>query len=404
MLRPIGGGGMGSVYEARHRGTGRRVAVKVLSGSFLRNESVLTRFQREAKAAGSIQSQYITEVLDTGVDPTTGQPYIVMEHLDGEDLGQALHRVKVLSPDTALRIAAQTTLGLSRAHEARVIHRDIKPGNLFLARRESGELTLKICDFGVAKIVADRLQDIEKSGLTQTGSVLGSPLYMSPEQARGNKDIDPRSDLWSLGIVLYQMLSGRRPHEDIDALGELIIAICSEPPRPLQDVAPWVPPEVAAVVHGALHFEPARRFQSAAEMLEAMRPLLQNGWSLDASMILPISEGERLVVAPRLDLTAAEAAMQGATPAISLDGQRSPFASGPDFRGSNANLEPTIAEAPLTDLIRTPGSPSALSAPAAVPGVERAPTGGRARAVLWLMLLLLAGLIVVLAVLLKSRG
>src|SRR5690606_14880392 len=126
----------------------------------------------------------------------------------------------------------------------------------------------------------------------------------SPEQARGHKDIDHRSDIWSLGIVLYQMLCGRRPHDDIEALGELIIAICSDPPRPVQDFAPWVPAEVAAIVHGALLFDPALRYQSAAEMLDAIRALLPNGHALNERMLVGVSDAEKQVSAPRFEVRA----------------------------------------------------------------------------------------------------
>ncbi|AKT37480.1 uncharacterized protein CMC5_016210 [Chondromyces crocatus] len=403
---------MGTVYEARHRGTGRRVAVKVLSGSVSRNEAALARFEREAKAAGSIQSQYITEVLDTGADPVTGQPFIVMEYLDGEDLSQVLARTQLLSPDAALRIAAQTALGLSRAHEARVIHRDIKPGNLFLLRGESGELTVKVCDFGVAKIVIDRLQDVDNSGLTRTGSVLGSPLYMSPEQARGNKDIDPRSDLWSLGIVLYQMLSGRRPHDDITALGELIIAICSEPPPPIQDVAPWVSPQLAAVVHGALQFDPAQRFQSAAEMFEAMRALLPERWALDAAMLAPPTEAVRQVVAPRLDPAMAVPALGRAMPVPSPEARAVPRISDLEADGPSSDFAPTLVGTPISSVmhpegLRLPAAPFPPGPPGP-PGFQPPapiPTGSqRSSAGLFVLILLLVGVGSALVVYFLSRG
>src|SRR5262249_2582659 len=149
--------GMGSVYEARHAGTGRRVAVKVITGEFAKNQTLLARFHREARASGEIETQHIGQVLDTGTDPTSGMPFMVMEYLEGEALAVLLHRLKILPPELALRITAQACLGLQKAHAKNVVHRDIKPANLFLSKREDGGHILKLLDFGVAKIKLDRL-------------------------------------------------------------------------------------------------------------------------------------------------------------------------------------------------------------------------------------------------------
>jgi serine/threonine-protein kinase len=293
---------MGSVFEAEHTGTGRRVAVKVInSGDMSRNPMLISRFQREAKAAGAIDTQHITQVLDTGTDPESGLPYMVMEFLSGEDLSQALKRVGPIIPDLALRAVAQTCLGLQKAHEAGVVHRDIKPANLFLARRDAGEIIVKVLDFGIAKVKMDHANETESAGLTRTGNMLGSPLYMSPEQARGTRLIDHRADIWSLGVVLYQSLTGRTPYGHIQALGELIIAICHEPPPPVQDFAPWVTPDIAAIVHRALKLNPADRFESAAAMFAAIRPLLPHGWAISEDMLIPLPPQITQYVAPRLE-------------------------------------------------------------------------------------------------------
>ena len=302
LVRVMGEGGMGCVYEATHTGTGRRVAVKVIStGDVGRDEGLVGRFHREAKAAGSIDTQHIAQVLDTGTHAVTGHPFMVMEHLTGEDLQQCLRRVGILSAETALRVASQACIGLQKAHEARVVHRDIKPANLFLASRDAGEVIVKLLDFGIAKIKME-VDGAETGGLTRTGSMLGSPLYMSPEQARGTKTIDHRADIWSLGVVLYQALAGRTPYQDIEALGELIIAICSTPPPPVQEFAPWVHPDIASIVHRALHYDREQRFQSTTEMLDAIKALLPSGWSLDDSMLVAITAEEKAQVAPRLSI------------------------------------------------------------------------------------------------------
>src|SRR6185295_15097460 len=154
----------------------------------------------------------------------------------GEDLQMLLNRLGPFPPELALRIAAQACIGLQKAHEVGVAHRDIKPANLFLSRRD-GEIVIKLLDFGVAKVKADQ---ITFAGLTRTGSVLGTPYYLSPEQAKGQRDVDHRADLWSIGIVLYAMLTGRPPHAELDTFGALVLAICTQPPKPVQELAPWV--------------------------------------------------------------------------------------------------------------------------------------------------------------------
>jgi serine/threonine-protein kinase len=308
----LGAGAMGQVFQAEHTTTGRRVAVKVISSpDIIRDPSVVTRFQREARAAGGIDTQHITQVLDAGVDQESGLPFLVMEYLTGEDLQQLIKRLGPLAPELALRIVAQACLGLQKAHETGVVHRDMKPANLFLAKRDAGEIIVKLLDFGIAKVKMDQAQETESAGLTKDGSMLGSPLYMSPEQARGDvKHIDHRTDIWSMGVVLYQALSGRTPYQHVTALGQLILAICSEWPQHIQEVAPWVPPDVAAIVHRCLRHNPTERYQSATEMFQAIRGLLTQGWSISEEMVVPLHDTQRTQVANKLSLTASLANAQ----------------------------------------------------------------------------------------------
>jgi eukaryotic-like serine/threonine-protein kinase len=287
IVRLLGQGGMGAVYEASHLGTGRRVAVKVILPGVPISRDAILRFQREARAAGVIESQHIVQVLDTGIDREQGVPFMVMEYLIGEDVQKLGERIGALAPDLALRIGAQACSGLHKAHEARVIHRDIKPANLFLARRDDSDVVVKVLDFGIAKVKEDQLTGAPDQALTRTGSMMGSPLYMSPEQAVGSKAIDHRTDVWSLGAVLYEVLTGRSPHHNAQTLGQLIMAICSAPPVPLTQVAPSVPREVADLVQRALRLDPNERFQSAAEMRDAIRQLLPSGTNVTESMLVP---------------------------------------------------------------------------------------------------------------------
>ncbi|XYH98163.1 protein kinase domain-containing protein [Sorangium sp. So ce1128] len=304
--RVLGRGGMGAVYEADDREQARRVAVKVMNAEIVHSRSAVGRFEREARAASAIQTEHIVRVFDTGVDQDTGSPFLVMELLRGEDLAQLLERLGPLPPRLALRIVAQACVGLQKAHDAGVLHRDIKPANLFLAQREEGGgLLVKVLDFGVAKIKPPHEPSRDTTGLTRSGSMLGTPRYMSPEQARGIKDIDHRTDIWALGIVLYHALAGRTPTHDVEAFGDLIAALVAELPPPVQEFAPWVAPEVAAIVDGALQYQPVARYPSASAMLDAIRPLLgDDPLSLDESMLVPLSPSERQTVAPRLETRA----------------------------------------------------------------------------------------------------
>jgi serine/threonine-protein kinase len=317
LLRLLGQGGMGAVYEARHLGTGRRVAVKVIASEALQQSpDILARFKREARASGVVESQYVVQVLDSGVDPETRSPYMVMEFLTGEDLHQLLQRAAPIAPEVALRVAAQACIGLQKAHDAGVVHRDIKSANLFLARLDAGDVVIKVLDFGIAKVKVDPLAAQEGHGLTRTGSLLGSPFYMSPEQAKGSRDVDHRTDIWSLGIVLYEALTGVTPHGTCTTLGTLILAICSEPPRPVQEGAPWVPLAVAAIVDRALALDPAARFPSVVAMGDAIRALLPQGIHLTDAIL------------------AAPSARQGAQPTPQTPASSGPNASRPSTGGT----------------------------------------------------------------------
>ena len=299
VLRKLGEGGMGAVYEAEHTGTGRRVAVKVISNIELAKRSdVALRFQREARAAGTVETQHIVQVFDTGTDAQTGMPYIVMELMAGEDLQQLVRRLGCLHPELALRLVGQACVGLLKAHEAGVTHRDIKPANLFLARRDDGELVVKLLDFGIAKVKAS-VGGMEEAALTSTSSVLGSPLFMSPEQTMGLKNTDHRTDIWSMGAVLHELLTGRAPHGDCETLGMLIMMICSRPTAPIQDLVPWTPAQIAAVAHGALVIDVEGRFQSMAAMLDPIRRLLPHGLNVRPDMLVPMTDQQRAYVAPR---------------------------------------------------------------------------------------------------------
>ena len=309
LARLLGRGGMGAVYAAVDRQQNDHiVAIKMIETSLpMRPAAIVARFEREARTAGTLDTPHIARSFGAGTDPRTGQPYMVLEYLAGEDLQRLLKRTGALDPDVAMRIAAQACEGLAVAHDAGVIHRDIKPGNLFLARQEGEDTApagtdplriVKILDFGIAKVLKAAEEITPMDALTRTGSMLGSPLYMSPEQARSVKKVDARADIWSLGVVLYKMLAGRTPFDHVSALGDMILALWNEPPPPVQQFAPWVAPEIAAVVDRMLQVEPADRFPSARAVLEALTPMLPDGTTLRESMLVGIPREIRERSAP----------------------------------------------------------------------------------------------------------
>lgn len=298
VTRMIGKGGMGVVYEAFGL-DGARVAVKVLSDELASSETQVARFEREARTVAALDTSHVAKVLETGVDPDTRLPFIVMEYLEGEDLRAVLARVHALPPHVAVRIAFQACEALAKAHDGGVLHRDIKPGNLFLAASGRNR-TVKLLDFGVAKAARSGPAEAEASTLTHTGGMVGSPQYMSPEQARGSRKVDERADVWSLGVVLYQMLCGRAPHASTDEIGSLIVLICTQPPEPIQDRAPWVPKDIAAVVHKALRMSPDERYASSAEMLGALRALVGSSAEIEESQLRSPSDDEKSRAAERL--------------------------------------------------------------------------------------------------------
>jgi serine/threonine-protein kinase len=266
--REIGRGGMGSVWSARHLQLDTLVALKFVDPSAAASDAHL-RFEREARAAAQLRSPHVVQILDHGVD--AGLPYIAMELLEGEDLGERLRRVGRLSLDESARIFGQAAKALRRAHDAGVIHRDLKPSNIFLARFDEDEV-VKLLDFGVAKL--RRLEMDPQNPATQTGVIFGSPTYMSPEQARGNKAIDHRSDLWSLAVILFRALTGQKPFE-ASSIGDLVIKLCIEPPPVPSRVAVDLPPEVDRFFERAFARDPEQRFPSAMAMAAELEAIAQ---------------------------------------------------------------------------------------------------------------------------------
>jgi eukaryotic-like serine/threonine-protein kinase len=262
----IGRGGMGSVWAATHIGLGQLVAVKLISRRYATSREARQRFDMEAKAVAQLRSRHVVQVFDNG-ETEDGTPYIAMELLEGESLDQRIAKGGPMPVDAVVRIANQVSRALTRAHAVGIVHRDLKPENIFLTHsQDDDEEIAKVLDFGIAKI---KRTDGSNSSSTRTGAVLGTPLFMSPEQARGLKTVDHRTDVYSLGMVIYMMLTGR-PAISGDSFGDILVAICTQPLPPICSVAPWLPPSFEAWFQRACAREPGDRFQTPEQLMEGL--------------------------------------------------------------------------------------------------------------------------------------
>ena len=265
--RVLAMGGMGIVVAARHIQLNHKVAVKVLTHN-ADSSQANARFLTEAKASALLRSDHVVHVSDVGT-LDNGKPFMVMELLDGEDLSQVLEQEGRLPIEQAVDYMLQACEGLAEAHAARIVHRDLKPGNLFRVRKKDGSEVIKVLDFGVSKALS---QDVRAEGtVTTTDAVFGSPLYMSPEQMTSATKADERSDIWSLGVVLYELLTRHMPF-DAESMAGLAVRIATDPPDRLLTVLPDAPPTLEAVIMKCLEKKPEARYQDIAELASDLEP------------------------------------------------------------------------------------------------------------------------------------
>jgi serine/threonine-protein kinase len=264
--RLIGMGGMGAVVAARHLELDERVAIKMLLPHLPATGEPAARFLREAKAAIRIKNEHVVRVLDVG-RTDTGSPYIVMEYLDGQDLGQLLERQGPLPVEDTVDYVMQACEAIAAAHALGIVHRDLKPANLFLAASSDGTAFVKVLDFGISKLAESAAS--QAPGLTSTATVMGTPCFMSPEQLRSTRDVDARADIWSMGAILHALMTGTPPY-DGESNADVSAKIIRDAPTPLRTLRPEVPADLEAIVLRCLEKDPARRFEDVASLADAL--------------------------------------------------------------------------------------------------------------------------------------
>jgi eukaryotic-like serine/threonine-protein kinase len=290
----LGKGGVGVVVSATHLALQQKVAIKFLRNDTKLSPDTLQRFLREARAAAMIRSEHVARVNDFGTSEE-GHPYIVMEHLEGKDLGALLDEGP-LTVEAAVEYVLQACLALAEAHRAGIVHRDLKPANLFLTQRADGVPVIKILDFGISKVVPKTARGSNAEFAT-TSSIMGSPEYMSPEQMRSTKDVDARTDIWALGIVLYELITAH-PAFTADTVHELFYAIERTEPTPIEMYARDTPGIVKQVIARCLRKDRAERFADVGELALALRPVASPRAEAHVDAIVSILSGIPSVTKP----------------------------------------------------------------------------------------------------------
>jgi len=281
----LGAGGMGLVVAATHIVLDEKVAIKLMLPEAARQSHAAPRFVREARAAAKIKSEHVARVSDVGTLPN-GTPFMVMEHLTGRDLADVLGAGGPLPAAVAVEYLLQACEALAEAHAAGIVHRDLKPANLFLTHRADGSPCIKVLDFGISKLTTAS-SDLR----TKTSAVMGSPLYMSPEQLRSARDVDARSDIWAIGAVLFELLTGATPF-DAETIPQLCMMIVEAPTPPLGRSD--VPPGLEAVIQRCLEKDRERRFQHVGELAEALSPFVSGRGLMSAQRVIEVARNTRL--------------------------------------------------------------------------------------------------------------
>jgi serine/threonine-protein kinase len=374
--RVLGAGGMGVVVSATHMRLAQRVAIKFLLPHAVEDEHTVARFAREARALARLDSEHIARVIDVG-ELASGVPYMVLEHLVGHTLADLLHARGALPIDEAVSYVLEACDAMAEAHAAGIVHRDLKPENLFLAARSDGTTVIKVIDFGISKMT-DPLDLVPRSStLTGAASIVGSPLYMSPEQLCAARDADPRSDIWSLGVTLFELLTAQGPFA-WRSVPELCAAVLKEPARPLRELLPDAPAPLEAVLLRCLEKEPSKR---PVDMNELAAELACFGLADRARSLSRTSRTRRPVATvPEPDLTPIQVADPEWTARPSETLQLSGMTTGaepdvPGFRSMPRMAALIFLAAMLVSLATVRGLRGRIHAPAAAnPAIAAAPS------------------------------
>jgi tRNA A-37 threonylcarbamoyl transferase component Bud32 len=367
LIRVIGEGGMGVVYEATHVKLRQRVALKLLLPDLLTRPDVLARFEREARAAISLSGAHVARVLDVDVLPD-GLPYMVMEYLEGRDLAAELAERGALPVHEAVDWVLQACTAMVEAHGVGTVHRDLKPGNLFLTVQGSGRV-LKIIDFGISKIAEE-----SSVSVTATFSALGTAPYMSPEQVRSAKNADARSDIWSLGVILHELLAGRPPFAG-ENVPTVVAAIIADEPQPLRSIRPEVPAKIEQAVLKALRKDREHRFQDMAAFAAAIAPYRDPHAQVEIVEVeAPPSRGVRRGAKVALGVAAVAMGVAGLV-ATNLRRPPATGLSAPMAVPAAPQIAPPPSPLPAVDEV-----PPAVAEPAAAAPVEERPVRKKAAA------------------------
>jgi eukaryotic-like serine/threonine-protein kinase len=339
----LGEGGMGLVVAAINLGLEQEVAIKFLLPSAMRNKIAVERFLREAKVAAKVRSDYVARVFDVGTTEEGGVPYIVMEHLEGCDLGKLIDREGALPMDEACEMALQACEALAEVHAAGIVHRDLKPSNLFVTRRADGSPAVKLLDFGISKLTFGGDDGVDPA-LTQTATIMGSPSYMSPEQLKSTKEVDHRADVWSLGAVLYEAITGK-PAFRGESLPQVCAMIASEDPALPSSRREGIPMDIERVLLGALEKNPDKR-TTLAELARAMAKYAPDRAKASLERIEATIGGEHR---PRA-LTYADRSRADDAPSVTrarLRGESQPTVGEGNLPVSGPSGEPEASRAPV---------------------------------------------------------
>jgi serine/threonine-protein kinase len=349
VVRLIGGGGMGVVLEAETANR-ERVALKLLSADGAQHAEARARFEREATLSSQLRAPHVVPVRDYGIDPGTQLPFLMMDLLLGEDLESLVKRVGPLDPDVTVKLFRQACDGLMAAHALGIVHRDVKPSNIFLCGTPGGMVDVRVCDFGAAKQAGGR-------ALTAAGSLIGTPLFMAPEQLANPKAVDPRADVWGLSMSLYFALAGRAALDHVQTFAQLVTALTTGGFPAVQDAAPWVDPGLARVVHAGLLASLDARWPSMRDLAVALERRVGGDDAVPWSGLTAVPPGTRALMRPRAPLPASWSDVRNDPPAAPAPSAPRPMQVSTHPSGSFSQASAPAVSAPR----RTPAVAIAIA-------------------------------------------